>query len=304
MNELEFAWSWRKQKGFFANRNTLRIFHTPQLSIDKFGDHYWIADGSQAERSYETIVEFLRQKGAKSAVVIQRKKNEIRKSHILFGDPPREKFEVEENGIKYSVQLFETTQPGLFLDHAPLRRWLREFSHAARVLNTFSYTGSLSVACGLGGAKSVTNLDLSSNSNKWSKENWLSNGLPIEHFHCIVGDVFEWLPRLAKKGEKFDVVILDPPSFSRSQKGVFSTEKDLKRLIDLVWGLLNVGGVLVVSINSAGVSLKALERDLLLSAGKRKLNILKSIEQPETFLSSLGSYEERYLKGYCLQVAG
>src|SRR6202041_44691 len=140
--------------------------------------------------------------------------------------------------------------PGLFLDHAPLRAWLKENSKGLNVLNTFAYTGSLSVAAGVGGAKKVTTLDLSRPTLEWARENWELNRLAEKNSDFIFGDYFEWIPRLAKKNQLFDCVILDPPSFSRGKKGGFSTTKDLRTLHELALDCVAPEGVLVTSINS------------------------------------------------------
>ncbi|MCM2323416.1 MAG: class I SAM-dependent methyltransferase, partial [Oligoflexia bacterium] len=196
-----------------------------------------------------------------------------------------------------------TRHPGLFLDHAPLRQWLRRRARDWRVLNTFAYTGSLSVAAGAGGARQVTTLDLARPAIQWAEENWRLNGFSDERARFIAGDVFEWLPRLKREGQTFDCVILDPPSFSHGKKGNFSTSKDLPRLHALALELLAPGGTLVTSINSAQVSWARFERDVAEAARERRreLEVLAQIDLPETFPTRLGAAQDRYLKGWILR---
>jgi 23S rRNA (cytosine1962-C5)-methyltransferase len=221
----------------------------------------------------------------------------------LFGNPAKGRFQVEEFGIPYLVQMESTKHPGLFLDHAPLRRWLKESQRGKSVLNLFAYTGSLSVAAGVGGAKRVTTLDLSKPTIEWAKENWLQAKLPEGSGDFIYGDVFEWLPKLKKRGARFDTVLCDPPSFSRSKNGTFSTLKDSGKLHAALLPLLNEGGILVTSINSESHSERNFLRDIEGAATETgcELQLIGRVDLPATFPTSpdLGA---RYLKGFYLRV--
>ncbi len=127
--------------------------------------------------------------------------------------------------------------------------------------------------------------------------------MPPDRARFIAGDVFEWLPRLRKSEERYDCVILDPPSFSRGKKGVFSTSKDLERLHGLAMDLLAPGGFLVSSINSAEIPRPKYEQEVFSAARSHKLRfqVLDEITQPETFPTTLGASAERYLKGWVLK---
>lgn len=319
-SELLRAWQWREERGAWAEASAGRVFHGPGESsgplkhwaVDRFGDCYWVtrweapgeAPGAE-KRALSEISGFLRAQGASSAVWLGRPQKGVPQvPEILFGEPPRGRFEVREAGARYWIQCLEARHPGLFLDHAPLRQWLRARARGLRVLNTFAYTGSLSVACGLAGAAHVTTLDLSKPTVQWAEDNWLLNGLEAERARFISGDVFEWLPRLKREGREFDCMILDPPSFSRGNKGTFSTAKDLARLHELGLDLLADGGILVTSINSANVTWAKYEAEVLAAARARKarLSVLGRIEQPDTFATRLGDGEGRYLKGWMLRV--
>lgn len=310
------------KRGLFNNTQCLRVFHGPGESrgplsnwaIDQYGDHYWVTEwdggvkGASAAANDETlagIAKFLRGQGAGAAVVLRRPGQGIpSEPALLLGDKFPDRYVATEGPAKFWIQMEGVRHPGLFLDHLPLRRWLMKSSAKKRVLNTFAYTGSLSVAAGLGGAEHVTTLDLSKATTRWAQENWELNSLPSgDRARFIGGDVFEWLPRLKKGGEKFDYVILDPPSFSRGHKGSFSTAKDLPRLHKLAMDLIPVGGVLITSINSANVSWDAFEDDVLKAAeeARQQYEELFQIEQPETFPVSPSNPATRYLKGWGLR---
>jgi 23S rRNA (cytosine1962-C5)-methyltransferase len=318
VSELENAWAWRESRGLFSKSEALRIFHGPgegkaqlrSFAIDRFGEHYWVTEWENSISSEESlkvrkkIVDFLISKGALSVVGLNRPEQGVAPEvEVYSGTPPTGKFSVREQDCQFWIEFQKTRHPGLFLDHEPLRVWLREHSTGLRVLNTFAYTGSLSIAAGKGGAAHVTTLDLSKATIQWAKENSLLNQLPESGARFIAGDVFEWLPRLAREGSKFDCIILDPPSFSHGSKGRFSTAKDLEKLHSLAMDLLAPAGFLVTSINSANISWKKYETDVLSAAQKKRYSfqVLRQIDVPETFPTLFGQSATRYLKGWILR---
>ena len=321
--ECKRALMWRKERGLFRSNEALRVFHGPgegsglmrDVAVDCFGVHcyvtYWMSDKNRIrkEPDFGRISRFyIDSLGVNSVVVVRRAgAGQMLKPEAVFGTPPLANFEVHEEGAKFLVNLMETQHTGLFLDHVSLRKWLRQRSRDWDVLNTFSYTGSLSVAAGLGGASHVTSVDLSKNAVNWARENWKINGLPEASSTFVVGDVFDWLGRYKKRAKKFDCVILDPPSFSRGESGAFSTMRDLVRLHKMALEVVSDGGVLVTSINSANISRQKYKSDILLAAKQAgiRLEILAHINLPETFPVLLGEESRAaYLKGWCFHVGG
>ena len=119
------------------------------------------------------------------------------------------------------------------------------------MLNTFAYTCAFSVCAAKGGAR-TTSLDLSKKYLDWGKRNFTQNGLQPGAQDFIFGEVFDWLKRLRKKGRCFDMIVLDPPTFSQSkQHGLFRAEKDYGKLVTATLPLLKCGGVLFASTNAA-----------------------------------------------------
>lgn len=318
MRELETAWSWRNQLGIIGEPFPIRVFHGPGegtgafqfFAVDRFGDHYWITEwkstvsSENQEKLLQQIVEFYCSQGARSVVSLSRPIQGLaQESKVLFGNPPQPRFVVTEGSCKFWIQFENTRHPGLFLDHAPLRSWLTRSCKGMTVLNTFAYTGSLSVAAGMGKAKHVTTLDLSNATIQWAKDNIQLNDLSESSNRFIAGDVFEWLPRLKREKQKYDCIILDPPSFSHGKKGKFSTSKDLEKLHSIAIELLAEDGILISSINSSNVSINKFESDLI-SAGKSNkvsFNILRQIDLPETFPTRFSQMNDRYLKGWILK---
>jgi len=299
----------REKSGIFSSSEAVRVFHGPgegsgalrSVAIDRFGEHYWVTEWEKTIALPE-IRDFLQSRGARTAVhVLRPLKGVPADAEAFLGEPPEGRLTVREGSAAFRIQLLKTKHPGLFLDHAPLREWLLANARDLSILNTFSYTGSLSVAAGLGGASQVTTLDLSKPVLEWAKENWETNRLDSRKAEFIFGDYFDWLQRLEKKKRLFDCVIVDPPSFSRTKQGSFSTAKDLERLHEAAFGVLAPGGILVTSINSANVTRKKYFYDIH-SAAKtrsRKLDILREIELPPTF--PVKTAEDRYLKGWILK---
>ncbi len=159
-------------------------------------------------------------------------------------------FTVHEGGLRFKVNLTDYLDTGLFLDHRLTRSLVRAESLGKRVLNLFCYTGSFSVYAAAGGAASVHSVDLSKTYLAWAQENMLLNGLasPGKH-HFIHGDVKQWLEEL--RGETFDLVIMDPPTFSNSKrmKDFLDIQRDHTDLINKTLEAMNPEGVLYFSSN-------------------------------------------------------
>jgi 23S rRNA (cytosine1962-C5)-methyltransferase len=164
------------------------------------------------------------------------------------------------------------------------------------VLNAFAYTCGFSVCAAKAGAR-TTSIDLSKKYLEWGKRNFELNRLnPAEH-EFIYGDVFDWFRRLAKKRRLFDVVLLDPPTFSQSKEsGIFRAEKDYSKLIALALPLLKREGVLFASTNAADWTAEEFLKTIELGIGssKRKIIRFQYFPQPPDF--PILRQERAYLK--------
>jgi len=178
------------------------------------------------------------------------------------GEPAPERFPIRENGVAFTLSFQEGASVGLFLDQRDNRRRFL-VNHVAAgfplweggatgrtILNAFAYTCGFSVCAALAGAR-TTSLDLSRKYLDWGRGNFGLNGLDPGAHEFIQGDAFDWLRRLAKKGRRFDAIVLDPPTFSRSKEaGAFRAEKDFGRLLAAALPVLGPGGVLLASSNA------------------------------------------------------
>ena len=159
--------------------------------------------------------------------------------------------EVHENNHLFKVDLSSHIDTGLFLDHSLTRRFIEEQSAGRSVLNLFSYTGSFSVYAACGGATSVTSVDMSSSYSKWAEENLRANGYEGSFYKCVTKEAGKFIFEALEKGEKYDIVIFDPPSFSNSHKmeGNFDVARDYGQWIKKICGLLNKKGFILFSTN-------------------------------------------------------
>ncbi len=176
-------------------------------------------------------------------------KGEDIKTYSVTGTEIPADFVVQENGIKFDISFREGGGTGLFLDQRDNRKKVQTLAGGKEVLNCFCYTSSFSMYASIGGAVRTTNVDLSRKVIEWSKKNFLLNRLDVTNHEFIVGDVWDWIRRYHKKGRTFDMVIIDPPSFSTSKAAVFTVEKDFPKLIGLGLNLLREDGILVFSTN-------------------------------------------------------
>ncbi|MFZ9936545.1 MAG: class I SAM-dependent rRNA methyltransferase [Luteolibacter sp.] len=179
----------------------------------------------------------------------------------LCGPEITDPFLIRENGLRFEISFQAGYSQGIFLDQrdnrAETRRRMRP---GLRLLNTFAYTGAFSVAAASAGAETTT-LDLSQPYLDWAKRNLAHNAIdPVAHHFCK-GDTFHWLRRFAKQGRKFDAIVLDPPTFSRDEKGkVFRVEKDFGELSALAAAILGPGGWLLCCTNFRGMNPREFER--------------------------------------------
>jgi 23S rRNA (cytosine1962-C5)-methyltransferase len=229
---------------------------------------------------------------------------------LFLGQPAPPRFIAQENGTKFELSFAEGYSIGLFLDQRENRRRLLTGHIAAgfslfkpgqsparpEVLNTFAYTCGFSVCAAKAGAR-VSSLDLSRKYLEWGKRNFLANQLdPAEH-SFVFGDVFDWLKRFAKASRLFDVVLLDPPTFSRSKQfGVFRAQKDYGRLVRAALPLLKPGGVLFASSNAADWAPAAFLQTIRAAIQTANRSVMKEhyVPQPPDFPATRD--EPAYLK--------
>ncbi len=157
---------------------------------------------------------------------------------------------VQENGVRFRVNLTDYLDTGLFLDHRPTRALVKDMARDKDMLNLFAYTGSFSVYAALGGARSVQTVDLSNTYLDWAKDNFALNNLDPAAWDFVAADVMALLPTLPSAS--CDLIVCDPPTFSNSKKmqGVFDVQRDHPALLNQCLRLVRDDGVVLFSTNN------------------------------------------------------
>lgn len=195
----------------------------------------------------------------------------------LCGPRQEAPFLISENQLRFEISFQSGYSHGIFLDQRDNRKTIAETcGNGMTVLNTFAYTGAFSAAAASAGATTTT-LDLSAPYLEWAKRNFRHNNIdPSEHYFCK-GDTFHWLRRFAKQGRKFDLIILDPPTFSRDEKGrVFRVEKHFDDLARLAASALSPGGSILCCTNFRSIS----EADFIRLIRAKLIGSWKTISSP------------------------
>jgi 23S rRNA G2069 N7-methylase RlmK/C1962 C5-methylase RlmI len=156
---------------------------------------------------------------------------------------------VTENGHKFLCNLSDYQDTGLFLDHRENRQWIKQHSKNKIILNTFAYTGSFTVYAACGGAAKTYSVDLSGTYCDWIRENLKLNNLTEAQNWIYKMDTLEFFKYAAKKNLKFDIIIIDPPTFSKNKNNNFSVQKDHPALINAALALLTPDGFILFSNN-------------------------------------------------------
>lgn len=181
----------------------------------------WYSEGIYSFRNdiYEALNAAVNTRGIYEKLRFDTNGQYINQDDYVSGEKGEFPLIVQENGMNFAVDLNDGAMTGIFLDQRNVRKALRDrYSTDKTVLNTFSYTGAFSVAAALGGASGTTSVDLAKRSLPKTIEQFSVNGIDYESQDIKVMNVFDYFSYAARKGLKFDVVVLDPPSFARTKK--------------------------------------------------------------------------------------
>ncbi len=311
-----------------ARTSAHRVIHGaaegwPDWYVDRYGG--WLLSQSEADlggAKRRLLEDAVRQNASLRGVYHKQLDRQVRTKTpedaspvLVTGESAPEAFEAQELGVRYEIRFGEGYSVGLFLDQRDNRGRLlgrgksgawdlgQLLSGRAEILNTFAYTCAFSVCAALAGAR-ATSLDLSRKYLDWGRRNFALNGLDPDEHDFIYGDAFDWMKRLANKGRRFDLVILDPPTFSKSRKrGVFQTAKDFGELTALALRLLKPRGVLLASCNTARLQASRFDdmvRGAVAAEGRRVI-AAESPSQPRDFPVSRAA--PAYLKQLWLRVS-
>ena len=222
---------------------------------------------------------------------------------VLWGQAAPELIEIKERGAKFLVDAYRGQKTGFFLDQRENRFLIRKLAKGRDVLNCFCFTGGFSVNAALGGAKSVFSVDQDADAIAIARENFLRNGLPAEKHDFLAADVFKLIGSFKDEGRTFDMVILDPPAFAKSQRAVEAAIDGYASLNRQALAILRPGGLLVTASCSARVTPNDFQgaiKEAAYNAGA-ELVLEEERYQPPDHPIRLQFPEGRYLKFYVLK---
>ncbi|MFJ8454912.1 class I SAM-dependent rRNA methyltransferase [Bacillus paramycoides] len=300
-----------KRKDFYKSNDTtaFRVVNGEGdglggLIIDYYDGYYvisWYSEGIYTFR--DEIVEAL-QKVANFKGIYEKKRFDTKGKYIedddfVAGERGEFPLIVKENGVNFAVYLNDGAMVGVFLDQRNVRKQIRDkYAKGRTVLNMFSYTGAFSVFAALGDASKTTSVDLANRSLSKTIEQFSVNEIDYEAQDIIVEDVFLYFKYAAKKKMKFDMVVLDPPSFARSKKYTFSAAKDYKNLLKETIAITENNGIIVASTNCSAFDMKKFKGfiDTAFKEMNGKYKILEEHSLPEDFRTIDQFKEGDYLK--------
>ncbi|HFK1487776.1 RlmI/RlmK family 23S rRNA methyltransferase [Bacillus thuringiensis] len=274
------------------------------LIIDYYDGYYVVSWYSEGIYTFRDEIIAALQKVANFKGIYEKKRFDTKGKYIegddfVAGERGEFPIIVKENGVNFAVYLNDGAMVGVFLDQRNVRKQIRDkYAKGRTVLNMFSYTGAFSVFAALGGASKTTSVDLANRSLSKTIEQFSVNEVDYEAQDIIVEDVFLYFKYAAKKKMKFDMVVLDPPSFARSKKYTFSAAKDYKNLLKETIAITENNGIIVASTNCSAFDMKKFKGfiDTAFKEMNGKYKILEEHSLPEDFRTIDQFKEGDYLK--------
>lgn len=313
---VQEAWDYRKK---VSDTGSCRVIFgeadfLPGLVIDKFSDVLVVQSLALGiDRLKDQIVELLKEvlaaDGIKIRGVYERSDAKVRRQEGMelykgfIGESFDTNVEIEENGVRYMADVKDGQKTGFFLDQKYNRKAIQHLCKDAKVLDCFTHTGSFALNAGYGGAKEVTGVDASELAVEQATLNSKLNGME-DRVKFICRDVFELLPELEEKGEKFDVVILDPPAFTKSRNSVKNAVKGYREINLRAMKLVRDGGFLATCSCSHFMTYELFTQTIHQAAR----NVHKRLRQVEYRTQApdhpilWAAEESYYLKFYVFQV--
>ncbi|BDF94439.1 bifunctional 23S rRNA (guanine(2069)-N(7))-methyltransferase RlmK/23S rRNA (guanine(2445)-N(2))-methyltransferase RlmL [Pseudoalteromonas haloplanktis] len=279
--------NWLKQNEIQAYRVYDADIPEYNVAVDVYGDSAVIfeyaapkeIDDATAHKRLQDVISLTAQQlniAPGNIAVKVRKKQKGEEQYTPMAKQNRTQV-VEEFGAKFKVNLFDYLDTGLFLDHRLARRYIQENAKDKRFLNLFAYTGTASVHAALGGAKAITTVDLSKTYLKWGQDNFELNNISNTRYRFEQADCLKWLEYATSQ---YDLIFLDPPTFSNSKrmKDAFDVQRDHIKLLTWVKKILSPSGTLIFSNNKRGFTMDEVG---LIGLGLKAQNISEQTLSPD-----------------------
>ena len=314
---VQNAWEYRKK--VMDDISSCRVIFgeadfLPGIVVDKFADVLVVESLALGiDRIKVMIIDMLKELMEKDGIhirgVYERSDAKVREQEGMerykgfIGEAFDTKVEIVENGVHYYVDVKDGQKTGFFLDQKYNRRAVAKLCKGARVLDCFTHTGSFALNAGIAGAEHVTGVDASELGVAQARENAELNGVS-DRVEFICEDVFDLLPRLEKQGEKYDVVILDPPAFTKSRSSIKKAVKGYREINLRGMKLVKDGGYLATCSCSHFMDYELFTKTI----GQAAQNVHKRLRQVEFRTQApdhpilWGAGDSYYLKFYIFQV--
>ncbi len=309
--KVKIKLAFTSRESLFKNPETtaFRVFNGEGdgiggFTIDTFNGYYVISWYSEGIYEFKDLIieALMNQNDVKGLYEKKRfasKGMYVDDNDFISGQEAPSPLIVKENGMNFAVYLNDGAMVGIFLDQREVRKSIRDnYSRDKHVLNTFSYTGAFSIAAALGGAVKTTSVDLANRSKSKTIEQFSVNGIDFESHDIIVEDVFNYFKYAVRKELKFDMVILDPPSFARSKKHTFSAGKDYTDLLVQTIAITESNGIIVASSNCSTFGMNKfkgfIEKAFKKASGKYE--VIEEYSLPDDFKTIQEFNEGNYLK--------
>jgi len=272
----------------------------PEITVDVYGRFLVVSELSERleaelEQSLSALLTlgfdgvYLKRRPRQANVLSEAERRARTPAHAVLGVDAPEDLVVHESGMPFLVRLGDGLSTGLFLDQRDNRARLRDLSKGKRVLNLFAYTCAFGSAAAQGGALSTTNIDVSKAVLERGQRNYQAAGVFGPAHTFLARDVLESLPKLQRRGERFDCIVLDPPSFASTKHGRFNVERDYAELASQALLLLADGGMLLACTNLHSLPVSSFERMLRTASTRAKRAVeIALVAPPSDFPTPLG----------------
>jgi len=292
-----------------AETDAYRLLHgegdrAPGFVVDRYGDAAVLRpDGAAASARIDDVVAALAPELERIGVasLVLRERDAREGPRALLGELPPERVTVREHGVPFVVDLLRGQKTGAFLDQRDNRRRVGELARGRRVLNLFSYAGGFSLRAALGGAAHVTSVDVAASAHAAAEVSFRAAGIDPRAHEFVTADVFAFLDAAKKRGQRWDVVVSDPPSFAPNEKAVPRALTAYRTLHRACADVLEDGGIFCAASCSSHVDARAFAATLDDAAlGRGDLRVLETRGAPCDHPTLAAFPEGRYLKFFVL----
>lgn len=306
-----------RRRGIFRPGVTtaLRLVHTGEIdpasvAVDLYGEHavlHAFSDEAEIERVVACLIDlglrgvYAKFRPRQANTLADTRRDEVAPRLPLAGVEAPDPAQIVEEGVPYWVRLGDGLSTGIFLDQRANRALVRSLARGRRSLNLFSYACAISVCAALGGAASVTSVDISKQALAWGQDNLRLSGLDDPaRYRFVADEAITFLRRCAVRGDRYDLILLDPPSYATTKTTRFTAEHDYGSLIAAALSVTAPGGKILACTNHRGISAPRFQRTLreALARAGRAADELRLLPPPADFPEPPGA--EPHLKSALL----